>query len=108
MSTDLQLAFQLADIADATTLKSWSPTGVRSTAKADGSPVTDADIEAEQAMRTHLLASCPADGFVGEEIGEIIGTSGRRWIVDGIDGTRFFASGQRTWGTLVALEREVQ
>jgi len=106
VSTDLQLAFQLADIADAITLKTWSPTGVRSTTKADGSPVTDADIAAEQAVRTHLLASCPADGFVGEEIGEIIGTSDRRWIVDGIDGTRFFATGQRTWGTLIALERE--
>lgn len=106
VSTDLRLAFQLADIADAITLKSWSPSGIRSTTKADGSPVTEADIAAEQAMRTHLLASCPDDGFVGEEIGEIIGTSGRRWIVDGIDGTRFFVTGQRTWGTLIALELE--
>ncbi len=106
MPTDLQLAFQLANTADEITLKAWSPSGVRSTTKADGSPVTDADIAAEHAMLSHLLAARPADGFVGEEIGEIIGTSGRRWIVDGIDGTRFFATGQCTWGTLIALERE--
>jgi histidinol-phosphatase len=106
VSTDLQLAFQLADIADAITQEAWSSSGVRSTTKSDGSPVTEADIAAEHAMRSHLLAACPADGFVGEEIGEIIGTSGRRWIVDGIDGTRFFAAGHRTWGTLIALERE--
>ena len=106
VSTDLQLAFQLADVADAINLEAWSSSGVRWTTKADGSPVTEADIAAEHAMRSHLLAACPADGFVGEEIGEITGSSGRRWIVDGIDGTRFFAAGHRAWGTLIALERE--
>lgn len=32
--------------------------------------------------------------------------SGRRWIVDGIDGTRFFVRGDVTWGTMIALERD--
>lgn len=46
------------------------------------------------------------DGFLGEEIGEREGTTGRRWIADGIDGTKFFAAGLPTWGTLIALEVE--
>lgn len=101
---DLELAFRLADIADAITVGLWSPSGVASTAKADDSPVTAADVAAEHAMRVHVAGSCPDDGFLGEEIGEVGGTNGRRWIVDGIDGTRFFAAGQATWGTLIALE----
>ena len=47
--------------------------------------------------------SMPGDGFLGEEVGEVQGTTGRRWIVDGIDGTRSFAAGYRM-GTLIALE----
>lgn len=46
----------------------------------------------------------PDDGFLGEEVGEHVGISGRRWIADGIDGTRFYAAGDRTWGSLLALE----
>lgn len=94
----------MADAADLATLEWWSPDGVVSTTKADGSPVTEADVAAERALLGIVLDVCPSDGFVGEEVGERPGTSGRRWIVDGIDGTRFFAAGLPTWGTLIALE----
>jgi histidinol-phosphatase len=103
---DLRLAIRLADIADSITLGMWSPNGVSSTTKADDSPVTEADVAAEHAVRAHILEARPGDGFVGEELGEIVGTTGRRWIVDGIDGTRFFAAGKLNWGTLIALERD--
>ncbi len=43
-------------------------------------------------------------GFLGEEVGEHAGRDVRRWIADGFDGTRFFAAGRETWGTLLALE----
>ena len=106
VNTDLELAFHLADLADAITLRWWSPNGVASTAKADGSPVTEADVAAEKALLNAVRNACPGDGFLGEEVGEKQGTTGRRWIVDGIDGTRSFVAGQPEWGTLIALERD--
>jgi histidinol-phosphatase len=72
--------------------------------KQDRSPVTIADRDAEQLLRTALLGAFPLDGFLGEEFGDQQGTSGFRWIVDPIDGTRSFVRGIPIWGTLVGLE----
>ncbi len=72
--------------------------------KSDLSPVTIADREAEQMLRTALHASFPDDGFLGEEYGDTPGTSGYRWVLDPIDGTRSFVRGIPLWGTLVGLE----
>src|ERR1700677_2108570 len=72
--------------------------------KEDRSPVTIADREAEQLLRTTLLGAFPGDGFLGEEFGDKPGGSGFRWIVDPIDGTRSFVRGVPIWGTLVGLE----
>ena len=59
--------------------------------KSDASPVTVADRETEAALRTTLKSAFPEDGFLGEEHGEERGTSGFRWIIDPIDGTRSLA-----------------
>jgi histidinol-phosphatase len=72
--------------------------------KPDSSPVTIADREAELHLRSVLLGHFPTDGFLGEEFGEQPGTSGFRWIVDPIDGTRSFVRGIPLWATLVGLE----
>lgn len=72
--------------------------------KADDSPVTVADRDAEALLRTTLLARFPQDGFLGEEHGDHPGSSGYRWIVDPIDGTRNFVRSIPIWGTLVGLE----
>lgn len=72
--------------------------------KPDCSPVTVADREAEQLIRKTLLAAFPNDGFLGEEFGDTPGTSGFRWIIDPIDGTRSFVRGIPLWATLVGLE----
>lgn len=104
MNDDLDVALRLADVADEVALGSWNQDGVPSSTKLDGSPVTKADVAVEEAVLTAMRTLCPGDGYLGEEVGERVGSTGRRWIVDGIDGTRFFASGQRTWGTLIALE----
>lgn len=72
--------------------------------KSDRSPVTVADREAEQLIRQTLLAAFPNDGFLGEEFGDTPGTSGYRWIIDPIDGTRSFVRGIPLWATLVGLE----
>jgi len=74
--------------------------------KADNSPVTVADREAETHLRTVLLDAFPGDGFLGEEGGDHPGTTGYRWIVDPIDGTRSFVRGVPHWATLVGLEYE--
>jgi histidinol-phosphatase len=72
--------------------------------KADESPVTVADRNAEQALRARLTAAFPGDGFLGEEFGSAPGTTGYRWIIDPIDGTRSFVRGIPHWATLIGLE----
>ena len=78
--------------------------GVRREDKADDSPVTVADRECEQLIVSELRAAFPDDGFLGEEGASHAGRSGRRWIVDPIDGTRDFVRGLGTWSNLIALE----
>src|SRR5258708_17319362 len=71
--------------------------------KQDQSPVTLADRGAEQLLRTILLDKFPHDGFLGEESGSTRGSSGFRWIIDPIDGTRNFVRDIPLWATLVSL-----
>lgn len=78
-------------------------TDLRVETKGDGSPVTVADREAEQAARAWIAAHFPDDEIVGEEFGTREGTSGRRWFLDPIDGTKSFVRGVPLWGSLVAV-----
>jgi histidinol-phosphatase len=77
--------------------------GVAVALKGDGSPVTIADRNAEEAAREWIRSRFPADGTLGEEFGEQAGTSGRRWVIDPIDGTKSFVRGVPFWGSLVAV-----
>src|SRR6476659_8279324 len=79
-------------------------TGVTVETKADQSPVTIADRNAEKALREHLLKHFPNDGFLGVEFGDTPGSTGYRWIIDPIDGTRSFIRNIPIWGTLLGLE----
>jgi histidinol-phosphatase len=72
--------------------------------KSDDSPVTMADRGAEDLLRKTLLGKFPGDGFLGEEFGDTRGTSGYRWIIDPIDGTRSFVRGVPIWACMVGLE----
>jgi histidinol-phosphatase len=72
--------------------------------KADESPVTVADREAEKLLRETFTAAFPGDGFLGEEYGDTPGTTGYRWIIDPIDGTRSFIRGVPIWATMIGLE----
>ena len=74
--------------------------------KSDGSYVTIADREAEGYLRRQIAERFPDDGVLGEEEGEREGSSGRRWIVDPIDGTFAFVHGVPFYGVLIALEIE--
>ncbi|MGO9260663.1 MAG: inositol monophosphatase family protein [Bryobacteraceae bacterium] len=72
--------------------------------KPDASPVTIADKENERLIREAIELEFPDDGILGEEGSSKAGSSGRRWIIDPIDGTRDFVRGNRFWCVLVALE----
>jgi histidinol-phosphatase len=78
----------------------------RVTIKADHSPVSEADHAADRAIVAVLRAAFPGDAILTEESGETAGPSGRRWIVDPIDGTRPFLRGLPHWSNLIALEAE--
>jgi myo-inositol-1(or 4)-monophosphatase len=69
-------------------------------------PVTAADKGAEEAIRALIGRERPDDGILGEESGEEAGTSGRVWVIDPVDGTRAFITGQTQWGTLIALNED--
>jgi histidinol-phosphatase len=72
-------------------------------AKADGSPVTDADVEAEQAIRAVIEARFPDDGFYGEESAATRMDADRVWLVDPIDGTKSFVRRYPMFSTQVAV-----
>jgi len=69
-------------------------------------PVTEADKGAERAIRALLARERPEDGILGEEYGEQKGSSGYRWVLDPVDGTRAFITGRHEWGSLIALEHD--
>ncbi|MCE9561413.1 MAG: histidinol phosphate phosphatase [Planctomycetes bacterium] len=72
--------------------------------KADKSPVTIADKQAEELIRFMVTKAFPNDGFLGEEFGDQPGSSGFRWIIDPIDGTKSFIRHVPIWATLIGLE----
>lgn len=69
-------------------------------------PVTEADRGAERAIRAIIDSERPDDAILGEEYGEKRGTSGWRWVLDPVDGTRAFITGRHEWGSLIALEKD--
>lgn len=71
--------------------------------KADGSPVTVADLAAEQTAREWIEERFPSDGIVGEELPPVRPDAARRWLLDPIDGTYTFLQQVPLWGTLVAV-----
>lgn len=66
-------------------------------------PVTEADRAAEELIRERIRTRYPRHGIFGEEHGIEAGDDGLTWVVDPIDGTRSFISGQLHWGVLIAL-----
>lgn len=98
-------AIEVAFRAGRSTLAHFQ-TGVSVEAKADASPVTVADRDAEQAVRRMISQRFPDDGLLGEEFGAEREDAPRRWIIDPIDGTRSFVRGVPLYGVLIALEKE--
>ncbi len=102
LQTAIETATACADIARRTVLPHFR-TSLRADAKSDDSPVTIADRQAEQAMRSILEARLPEHAILGEEAGMSGASSDWLWVLDPIDGTRAFLTGRPTFGTLIAL-----
>ena len=96
---------RIAAAAAAETLPRFRQAGLVSSNKlASGfDPVTEADREAEQAIRALIRETFPGHGILGEEFGVENGDSRHVWVIEPIDGTRSFISGVPLWGTLVGL-----
>lgn len=102
----VDLAVDLARAAGERTLRWFRNRDLPVRAKADGTPVTAADLDAERFLRAELLAAFPRDGVLGEEEEPKSSTSGRRWIIDPIDGTKAFTCGVPLYSNLLALQDE--
>ena len=93
---------RLADAADRLTLARFGALDLHVETKPDLTPVSDADRDAERALRDILGRERPADAVHGEEFG-VTGSATRLWVLDPIDGTKNFVRGVPVWATLVAL-----
>lgn len=103
----LNFARRLAAAAEAAIMPHFQEHTVRF--KADGTEVTIADQQGEQAMRSLISEHYPDHDILGEEYGEsdlgkrVEESSHYRWILDPIDGTAWFTLGVPMFGTLIAL-----
>jgi myo-inositol-1(or 4)-monophosphatase len=84
-------------------IRQYFGTPIPTEIKADASPVTRADREAECAMREMITHTFPDHGIIGEEYGRHLPDSDYQWILDPIDGTKSFICGSITFGTLIGL-----
>jgi len=105
ITSDLALAQELADAADAISLARFRALDLKVETKPDRSPVTDADQAVERALKAILAEHRPEDGIIGEEFG-ISGNIDRKWIIDPIDGTANYMRGVPVWASLIALSIE--
>lgn len=98
----MAFASDAARRAGEVTLEHFTRAAVRF--KGDGSEVTDADLAAEASLRASIIDRFPEDGILGEEDDDRPSRSGRRWVLDPIDGTRSFSAGVPLYAVLVCLE----
>ncbi|NHN56432.1 histidinol phosphatase [Calidifontibacter sp. DB0510] len=92
----------LADSVEPTLMERFGAADLQVSTKPDLSPVTDADVAAEEVIRNQLKRARPRDAVQGEEQGTT-GSGLRRWIIDPIDGTKNYVRGVPVWATLIAL-----
>ncbi len=97
-----QLALELAE-ASAAVIRGYYRSGLAIDDKSDASPVTQADREAEIAMRQLITARRPQDGIIGEEFGRENEDAEWVWVLDPVDGTKAFITGRPLFVTLIGL-----
>lgn len=103
-SKELQAALEAAQAA-AVVIRSLYQQNLRITTKADATPVTEADVRSEEAIRAILTERFPSYGFYGEETGQHAMNAENVWLVDPIDGTKSFVRECPFFSTQIALMR---
>lgn len=104
MTISAEFMRRIAETAAAQTLPRFRASGdVANKASGGFDPVTEADREAEKAIRALIASQYPEHGILGEEFGAERAGGRHVWVIDPIDGTRSFISGVPLWGTLVGL-----
>lgn len=103
-SPELKVALQAAKVA-ADISRRYFQGNFSVTTKADMTPVTQADVECEQAIRGVILDAFPEHGFYGEETGRTKADAENLWLVDPIDGTKAFVREYPFFSTQIALMR---
>jgi histidinol-phosphatase len=104
---ELAFALELADVADAISMRYFSLLPSRSPeahTKQDGTLVTAADREIEQAIRARIAKRFPEHAVLGEEGGQHGHHDAPLWVIDPIDGTNNFAWGIQIFATLIGLQ----
>jgi histidinol-phosphatase len=102
----LDFAVDLARRAGALAAERFFAGDVATTRKPDGTEVTATDVAVEELIRDALAGHAPGDEVYGEEAGTTEGTSGRRWVIDPIDGTYYFARRIPLFATMLSFADE--
>ncbi|MDR1728523.1 MAG: inositol monophosphatase [Acidobacteriota bacterium] len=100
---ELDVALKIVKDAGSLALRLFEQS-VPEEAKADRSPVTRADREGERVIARALQEAFPDDGILGEEGAQAPSRSGRRWLIDPVDGTKDFVRGNPHWAVQLALQ----
>jgi histidinol-phosphatase len=105
VAAHLDLALELADLADEITVARFRSDDLVVTTKPDLTPVSEADHAVERAIRDRL-GDATGHAVLGEEFGHDPGVAEAefRWIIDPIDGTKSYVRGIPIWATLIGLE----
>jgi histidinol-phosphatase len=103
-SQELKAALDAANAA-AEVIRGFYQRNVRIDVKADKTPVTEADVRSEEAIRDLLMKRFPTYGFYGEETGKSDMHAESVWLVDPIDGTKSFVRECPFFSTQIALMR---
>ncbi len=104
-SIELATALKAADVA-AKISENYYRGDFQVTTKEDMTPVTQADIDCERAIRDIILEAFPEHGFYGEESGKTRADADNLWLVDPIDGTKAFVRQYPFFSTQIALMRK--
>jgi histidinol-phosphatase len=103
MNSDLELALEMAAVADQLAMSRYRALDLSVETKPDFTPVTEADRAVETALRELLAKQRPADGVIGEEFPNTNEAASRTWIIDPIDATKNYVRGVPVWATLISL-----
>jgi fructose-1,6-bisphosphatase/inositol monophosphatase family enzyme len=101
---DLELARRLARAADSVTTAHFVPARVPPSPGATWRRAADVAADVESSASAILGEQAPGDGVVTTRLGETAGTTGRRWLILGIDDEINYSLGRIGWGTSVALD----